>query len=117
LRLCPVESEAGAHGVLLGEPLPSLIAARQAAVAVRHTLRKQFARSVAMNAGLMIASAMRWVPPIATTSIKHGLAFMLLGESARLAQVDVRASPMGFSRARAIDETSLPSKGEIHGTQ
>jgi cation transport ATPase len=89
LSLCPVDSEAGAHGVLLGEPLPSLLAARQAAIAVRRALRRQFGRAVTLNAGLMIAAAMRWMPPIAIASIKHGLAFILLEESARLARLDV----------------------------
>jgi cation transport ATPase len=89
LSLCPVDAEAGAHGVLLGEPLLSLLAARKAAVEVRHALRRQFGRSVTLNAGLMIAAAMRWLPPIAIASIKHGLAFILLEESARLARVDV----------------------------
>lgn len=91
LSLCPVDADAGAHGVLLGEPLPSLLAARHAAIAVRRELRRQFGRSVTLNAGLMVAAAMRWVPPIATTSIKHGLAFLLLAESARLARLDVAA--------------------------
>jgi hypothetical protein len=86
LSLCPVESNAGAHGVLLGRPLPSLIAARQAAIALRRSLRWQFGRSVAINAGIMIAAAMRWAPPIVTTSIKHGLVLMLLRESAGLVQ-------------------------------
>jgi len=98
LSLCPVDSEAGAHGVLLGEPLPSLLAARQAAIAVRRALRRQFGRAVTLNAGLMIAAAMRWMPPIAIASIKHGLAFILLEESARLARLDVNVR--SFARSK-----------------
>lgn len=104
LSVCPVDAEAGAHGVLLGEPLPSLLAARQAAISVRRALRGQFGRSVTLNAGLMVAAAMRWLPPIATVSIKHGLAFLLLQQSAQLARVDVSARPVARTRRRAQRE-------------
>jgi hypothetical protein len=33
---------------------------------------------------------MRWVSPMTTAAIKHGFAFLLLQESARLARVDAR---------------------------
>ncbi|MCX8113932.1 MAG: hypothetical protein N3D71_02550 [Burkholderiaceae bacterium] len=89
LSVCPVDAEAGAHGVLLGEPLPSLLAARAAAMAVRRRLRRHFGAAVTVNAGLMVAAAMRWLPPLATAGIKHGLAFLLLRESARLARLNV----------------------------
>ncbi|HQR54438.1 MAG TPA: hypothetical protein PLW72_00520 [Burkholderiaceae bacterium] len=112
LSLCPVDAEAGAHGVLLGEPLPSLLAARQAAVAVRRALRRQFGRSVTLNAGLMIAAAMRWLPPIAIASIKHGLAFILLEESARLARVDVNVRSFARSRRRAQREPETQMSDE-----
>lgn len=101
LSLCPVDAEAGAHGVLLGDPLPSLLSARQAAISVRRALRRQFGRSVTLNAGLMIAAAMRWLPPIAIASIKHGLAFLLLEESARLARLDVSLRRPAPERQRA----------------
>jgi E1-E2 ATPase len=116
LSLCPVESEAGAHGVLLGEPLPSLIAARQAAISVRRKLRTQFGRAVAMNAGLMIAAAMRWVPPIATTTIKHGIAFVLLNESARLAAVEVPARSTWSSPEYGMDNAVSTRNGGIDGS-
>ncbi len=89
LSLCPVDAEAGAHGVLLAEPLPSLLAARAVAMAVRRRLRRHFGTSVTLNAGLMVAAAMRWLPPLATAGIKHGLAVLLLRQSARLARLEV----------------------------
>jgi len=89
LSLCPADAEAGAHGVLLGEPLPSLLAARAGAMAVRRRLRKHFGASVTLNAALMVAAALRWLPPLATAGVKHGLAFLLLRDSARLARFDV----------------------------
>lgn len=108
LSLCPVDAEAGAHGVLLGEPLPSLLAARAASMAVRRRLRRHFGASVTLNAGLMVAAAMRWLPPLATAGIKHGLAFLLLRESARLARLDVaaRASVAGAQPAERELETA-----------
>jgi cation transport ATPase len=112
LSLCPVDAEAGAHGVLLGEPLGSLLAARQAAIMVRRALRRQFGRSVTLNAGLMIAAAMRWLPPIAIASIKHGLAFLLLEESARLARLDVDARSLARTNRRARRDTEAETATE-----
>lgn len=94
LSLCPVDAEAGAHGVLLGEPLPSLLAARAAAMSVRRQLRRHFGASVTFNAGLMVAAAMRWLPPLAIAGIKHGLAFLLLRDSARLARLESPGRPL-----------------------
>jgi hypothetical protein len=85
LSLCPVDADAGAHGVLLGDPLPSLIAARSLAHTVRRSLRWRFGRAVAVNAGLMTASALQLMAPWSSTLLKHGLALLLLDESARLA--------------------------------
>lgn len=105
LSLCPVDAQAGAHGVLLGEPLDSLLAARRAAQSVRRALRRHFGRSVTLNAALMIAAAKRWAPPIAIASIKHGLSFLLLQESARLARLDAGTRPPRRPLARAPEET------------
>jgi hypothetical protein len=87
LSLCPVDAEAGAHGVLLGDPLASLVAARSTAMAVRRQLRGQTAGSVTLNAALMVGAAMRWLPPIATAMIKHGAGLLLLQQGSRLARV------------------------------
>jgi cation transport ATPase len=89
LSLCPVDSDAGTHGILLGDPLLSLLGARDAAMEIRRELRRRLGRSTALNAGLMVAAAMRWLPPIATASLRHGLAFWLLQESGRLARLRV----------------------------
>lgn len=85
LSLCPVDADAGAHGVLLGEPLPSLLAARALSSRIRRELRWRFGRSVVLNAGLMTASALQWLPPWSTALLKYGSALLLLEESARLA--------------------------------
>ena len=100
LSLCPVDADAGAHGVLLGDPLASLVSARRAAMTVRHALRRRFGRSVTLNAGLMIAAAMRWLPPIAIASIKHGLNVLLLEESAGLARLDAPSHGANVSNLR-----------------
>jgi cation transport ATPase len=105
LSLCPVDAEAGAHGVLLGEPLLSLVTARRAARELRASLRRRFGVSVALNSALMVAAAMRWVSPMTTAAIKHGFAFLLLQESARLARIDARR-PAGAARDVAPEEFS-----------
>jgi cation transport ATPase len=103
LSLCPVDAEAGAHGVLLGDPLRSLVTARRAARELRASLRRRFGVSVALNSAVMVAAAMRWLPPMATAAIKHGFAFVLLQESARLARIDAR-QPVGAMRNASPQE-------------
>jgi cation transport ATPase len=105
LSLCPVDAEAGAHGVLLGEPLRSLVTARCAARELRASLRRRFGVSVALNSALMVAAAMCWVSPIMTVAIKHGFAFLLLEESVRLAHIDARPAA-GATREVAPRELS-----------
>jgi cation transport ATPase len=86
LSLCPVDSEAGAHGVLLGEPIPALLSARAEAARLRRALRWQFGGSVTANAALMVVAAMQAAPPIAISVLRHGFALLLLQQSARLAR-------------------------------
>jgi cation-transporting P-type ATPase C len=109
LSLCPVDAEAGAHGVLLGEPLASLLTARRAARDLRAALRARFGVSVALNSALMVAAAMRWLPPIATAAVKHGFSLLLLQQSARLARLDAR-QPID-----APGETSAAARGDAPG--
>ena len=100
LSLCPVDADAGAHGVLLGEPLPSLIAARAGA---SHPARASLAlRPCGCDQrGADDGSALQWLPPIATSAIKHGLVFLLLGESARLPpRLDVQRNQFNLKRRR-----------------
>jgi cation transport ATPase len=82
--LCPVQADAGAHGVLLGDPLASLVAARRVALTVHRRLRLQRGAATLANAALMTASALRWAPPIATATLHHGFAALLLLDSLRL---------------------------------
>jgi manganese/zinc-transporting P-type ATPase C len=86
LSLCPVDAEAGAHGVLLGEPLSSLASARAVAHELRGAIRRHFGSSMVLNAGLMVASALATVPPIAVALARHGFSALLLAQSARLAR-------------------------------
>jgi hypothetical protein len=96
LSLCPAEADAGAHGVLLGEPLPSLIAARRVAATLYGKLRRQFSVTTAADAALMIASGLRLMPPIATTTLHHAATILLLRNSMSLAKVGA------FSTAESI---------------
>jgi hypothetical protein len=113
LSLCPIDAEAGAHGVLLGEPLAALLTAREAATRVQATLRRQFGRSVTLNAALMVAAARRALPPLATASLRHALVFLLLQQSAALAHAGAgRWAPV---RGGPI-ESEAPLE-EPHGSQ
>lgn len=85
LSLCPVEAEAGAHGVVLGEPLSSLISARAVAQTVRSQLRFHFGWSTAANGALMVASGLALITPIVNTTLHHASALLLLRSSAGLA--------------------------------
>jgi cation transport ATPase len=86
LSLCPVDAEAGAHGVLLGEPLSSLVSARAVARELRGDIRRHFGGSMVLNAGLMVVSALASVPPISVALARHGFSAVLLAQSARLAR-------------------------------
>jgi Cu2+-exporting ATPase len=88
LSLTPTEAEAGAHGVLLGDPLASLVAARRVALAVHRRLRQHHGAAVVLNATLMASAALRWLPPIATSLVHHGFAMLLLIDSMRLERLD-----------------------------
>jgi cation transport ATPase len=88
LSLCSTEAEAGAHGVLLGDPLGSLVAARAAAGDVRARLRLDFGLAMGANSLLLVASGLRLVPPIATASLNHLFSFALLARSLAIAGIE-----------------------------
>lgn len=81
LSLAPANADAGAHGVLLGDPLASLETARVLAVRMRRRLRNRQGLAVAGNAALMTASALRLLPPMATALLHHGFAVGVLLDS------------------------------------
>lgn len=94
LSLSPMDSDAGSHGALLGDPLRSLVAARRVAQLVHRRLRVQQGTAVAANSLLMTAAGLRWLPPIATTLLHHGHVLLLLLDSLRIEQLAARpASP------------------------
>lgn len=86
LSLCPAEAEAGAHAVLIGEPLRSLIAARSVARSLHRELRQQFGATMTINAALMVASGLRLIPPIVNTTLHHAATLVLLRRSMGLAE-------------------------------
>jgi Cu2+-exporting ATPase len=86
LSLCPVDAEAGAHGVLLGAPLASLIAARAVAGELTRAIRQQFGTSMAVSVGLMLVSALSAASPIAVALARHGASALLLLQGAGLAR-------------------------------
>jgi cation transport ATPase len=87
LSLCPAEAEAGAHAVLIGEPLRSLIAARSTARSLHRELRRQFGATMTINAALMVASGLRLIPPIVNTTLHHAATLVLLRRSMSLAEI------------------------------
>jgi Cu2+-exporting ATPase len=114
LSLCPVDAEAGAHGVLLGEPLAALLSARAEAARLRRALRWQFGGSVTVNSALMVLAAMRAASPMAISALRHGFALLLLLQSARLARTSappaVTARPAPPRRRRRTEGKTLWSK-------
>lgn len=84
LGLAPLEAEAGPHGVLVGDPLASLLAARRLAQEIARRLGRRHQFAVAANATLMTAGAVRWLPPMAVTLMHHGAGLLLLLDSLRL---------------------------------
>jgi hypothetical protein len=88
LSLTPMDAEAGSHGVLLDDPLASLVMARRVAKIVHRRLRLQQRSATALNSLLMAASALRWLPPIGTTLVHHGFALLLLFDSLRLEKIE-----------------------------
>lgn len=103
VSLTPMDADAGSHGVLLGDPLASLVAARRLAQVVHRRLRLQRGAASAGNAALMTAAALRWLPPMATTLLHHGLALLLLLDSLR------------FEAARAQPDHEHPSRPRKSG--
>jgi hypothetical protein len=87
LSLCPVDAEAGAHGVLLGDPLASLLDARAVARTIRARLMRRYGASVIVETALMIGGAQRVLPPVMVAILHHALAFALLADSRRLVRL------------------------------
>ncbi|MDP1902367.1 MAG: hypothetical protein Q8K96_18255 [Rubrivivax sp.] len=100
LSLTPTDADAGSHGVLLGDPLASLVAARRVAQVVHRRLRLQQGAATAGNAALMTSAALRWLPPMGTTLLHHGLALMLLLHSLRFESVRSLSNPVRPSPRR-----------------
>jgi len=94
LSLTPMDADAGSHGLLLGDPLASLIAARRVAQIVHRRLRLQQRAATVGNAALMTAAALRWLPPMGTTLLHHGLALLLLLDSLRIESVRSQPDPV-----------------------
>ena len=90
LSVCPIDADAGAHGVLLGDPLECLVAGRRVALTLRARMRLQVGAAVLANSGLLVASAMRAAPPIVTTTLHHLVAFAMLAGGMRIARVEAR---------------------------
>lgn len=93
LSLTTMDADAGAHGLLLGDALESLVSARRVAKLVHRRLRVQQDGAVAANATLMTAAALRWMPPLGTALLHHGFALLLLLDSLRVESMVVRSEP------------------------
>jgi hypothetical protein len=119
LSLTPTDADAGSHGVLLGDPLASLVAARRVAQRVHRRLRVQQGTATAANAALMTAAALRWLPPIGTSLMHHGFALLLLLDSLRIESLEApsdgpataRRQPAKITRRRrTVDSGTLRSE-------
>jgi len=112
LSLTPTDADAGAHGVLLGDPMASLVAARTIAQRVHRRLVVQQGAASTVNAVLMMGSALQWVPPIGTALINNGFALLLLLDSLRL---EAMGRPLAQQRAGMTGEQAptLEPSGSI----
>lgn len=107
LGLAPLDAEAGPHGVLAGDPLATLLAARRLSQLIEGRLRRRHGFAVAANAALMTVGAVRWLSPMAVTLLHHGAGLLLLLDSLRLQGLHAPQThpvpPHGFDRANAAD--------------
>jgi Cd2+/Zn2+-exporting ATPase len=99
ISLTPAQADIGAHGVLLGDPLAGLETARRLARIVHRRLRLQQNAAVGVNAALMTAAALRWLPPIATALLHHGFAVLVLLDSLRIEALDAATQRQGTAPA------------------
>lgn len=113
LSLTPTDADAGSHGVLLGDPLASLVAARRVAQRVHRRLRLQQGAATAANAALMAAAALRWLPPIGTSLLHHGFALLLLLDSLR---VESLAAPLDAPAAALPQPEKMSRRRRAAGT-
>lgn len=102
LSLGPMDSDAGSHGVLLGDPLQSLVAARRIAQLVHRRLRFQQGTAVAANAALITAAGLRWMPPMTVALLHHGHALLVLLDSLRIESL---AAPLRRELHRSAKST------------
>jgi len=110
LGLAPLDSDAGPHGLLAGDPLATLLAARRLAQVIDRRLRRRHGFSVAVNATLMTAGAVRWLPPMAVTLLHHGAGLLLLLDSLRLEALRAPSRPPAPSDENATgaaEDTAL----------
>ena len=111
LSLTVMDADAGAHGVLLADPLASLVAARRLSAIVHRRLRLQQSAAVATNAGVMTASALRWIQPMTATLLNHGFALLLLLDSLRVERLAGTAEPAAPEEAH--DTARVPEQGTV----
>ncbi len=105
LSLTPIDADAGSHGVLLGDPLASLVAARRVAQHLHRQLRMQQGTATAANAALMTAAALRWLPPIGTSLLHHGFALLLLLDSLRIESLEAPQDESAAAMRQAAKTT------------
>jgi hypothetical protein len=92
LSLCPVDAEAGSHGVLLHDPLASLVKGVAFSGILRRRMRNAFTSTVALEAATMLSAGLQVLPPIVTMLLRHGATFGLLEVSRELAAPVVASS-------------------------
>lgn len=109
VSLTPQDSDAGSHGLLFGDPLQTLVAARRLALLVHRRVLRQQQAAAAADASLITASALQWAPPIVTALANHGFTLLLLLDSMRLASLSSQAAP-GASPSRDAAQMDDPQQ-------
>ena len=74
VTLAPVAADSPAHFLLLGDPAPALIGARELAREMGRRERRRIRYASIANAALLSASALRWLPPEANAVLRQAVA-------------------------------------------
>jgi hypothetical protein len=93
VTLAPVDAEAPAHFLLLGDPAESLLAARALSMAIQRRERQRQDLVGVLNAALMSAAALRWLPPEASAVLHQAIALGCMIDALALRKLGVPHLP------------------------
>jgi hypothetical protein len=92
VTLAPVAADAPAHFLLLGDPGPALIGARELAREMRRREQRRTRYASIANAALLSASALRWLPPEASSVLHQAVALACMIDALALRRLTADAN-------------------------